>query len=93
MNDNFPPNLEAAKARLERAVSRLEELLAEAAKASQADALSSAGELAALRDDHASLGEAFKALEAENAELRKVTQAVSSRLDATIDDLKTILEG
>lgn len=93
MKDNSPPDLEAAKDRLEQALSRLEEMVARVGQGPEAGAQATARELVALKADHQSLGETLKEVEADYAALRQVTDTVSSRLDATILELKSILEG
>ena len=61
-----------------KAVARLEEIVANNAQEAGAKSQAAADELGVLK--------------ADNAELRKLTDTVSARLDATIGELKTILE-
>ncbi len=88
MSDSSPPNLEAARDRLEQALSRLEEFAAKLGQESAAQA----AESTALKIDRESLGRALKQAESDYQELLRVTDTVSGRLDATILDLKSVLE-
>ena len=93
MKDNSSPDLEAAKARLERALSRLEGAAKRAGQGTGAEVKALASELLALKADHKRLGQTLEGVEADYRALQQVTDTVSSRLDATIHELKSIMEG
>ena len=92
MNDKFPPNMETAKARLEQVLRRLEEVVTrdEPGQGGASEAL--AAELGALRKEHQTLGQRLREMEADYEALRQVTDTVSRRLDATIGELKSLLD-
>ncbi len=93
MNENSPPHLETARDQLEQALSRLEEAAAKLGQERDAASQARAAELAAIKAEHESLDRALKQAEADHAALRRVTETVSTRLDATIGNLKSILGG
>ncbi len=84
--------MEAARVRLEQALRRLEEMASrvEPGQDGQSEAL--AAELGALKNEHQTLGQRLREMEADYEALRQVTDTVSRRLDATIGELKSLLD-
>lgn len=89
------------KARLEQAVTRLEEALGEVMKkAGGGAAANTAGEhdelaqrIQNLTAENESLRAELAAARGQHDELRQTTEAVSDRLDATIGELTKMLDG
>ncbi len=92
MNDKFPPNMESARARLEQALRRLEEVVTRVEPGQDAESEAIAAELGALKNEHQTLGQRLREMEADYEALRQVTDTVSQRLDATIGELKSLLD-
>ncbi len=92
MNDKFPPNMESARARLEQALSRLEEMATRVEPGQDGESEALAAELGALKNEHQTLGQRLREMEADYEALRQVTDTVSQRLDATIGELKSLLD-
>ena len=85
-------NLIDAAERLQRAVDRLEKTVSKKSADDHAPgAPGLAEELSALRADHARLDAALRETEADRTDLNRVTATVSSRLDATIERLQSVL--
>jgi len=81
-----PGRVETARARLDKAMDRLEQALAKKAGLAATDALANAA-----KPDSGIAPEEFAAVQSENARLRAANENVSERLDATIDRLEKIL--
>ncbi len=92
MNDKFPPNVETARERLEQALRRLEEVATRVEPGPDAESEAIAAELGALKNEHQTLGQRLREMEADYEALRQVTDTVSQRLDATIGELKSLLD-
>ncbi len=92
MNEKFPQNMETAKARLEQVLRRLEEVLTRDEPGQDGESEAIAAELGALKNEHQTLGQRLREMEADYEALRQVTDTVSQRLDATIGELKSLLD-
>lgn len=85
-------NLQAAEERLQKALTRLENIIAKRTNGGGPELTAMAGELAALKSEHQRLAAALRDAEDGYAALRQVTNTVSTRLDATIGELGSLLD-
>lgn len=92
MNDKIPPDMETARKRLEHALKRLEAMATSDEQVPDAMSEAMVAEFGALKSEHQTLGQQLREMEVDYEALRQVTETVSQRLDATIGELKSLLD-